>query len=45
MTVAIYQQTKNGMVRVGTFTVSKYSSSVRAISEAFHRKYPNGGAR
>jgi hypothetical protein len=39
-TVAIYQQTEDGMLRLGTFTPRKYYS-IRAISEQFCYKHPN----
>ncbi len=39
-TVAIYEKTGNGMLRLGTFTPRKYYS-VRSISEQFCDKHPN----
>jgi hypothetical protein len=39
MTVSIYQDTPNGRVYVGTFT-HRGRPSVRVISEAFKKKYP-----
>jgi len=40
-TVAIYQQTENGMLRLGTFTQPKGSGrSIREMSEAIYQKMP-----
>lgn len=39
-TVAVYQDTDAGRVRVGLFTYRGIGQSVYAISQAFHTKYP-----
>jgi hypothetical protein len=39
-TVAVYQDMRDGMYRIGLFTHRGIGSSVYAISQAFHAKYP-----
>ena len=43
MTVAIYQQLPDGMVRLGTFTVKGHPNA-RRIAMTFHKKYPKAWA-
>ena len=40
MTVAIYQNREDGMLRLGTFTVPG-RPNYRMVAAAFHRRYPN----
>lgn len=41
-TLAIYQMTQNGMLRLGTFTRPKgCGPSIREISDAIYKKFPN----
>ena len=39
-TVAIYQQTEDGLLQLGTFTPHKFYSA-RSIGEQFRARYPN----
>ena len=40
MTYAIYQDTKNGLLRLGTFS-PKNATSVREIARQFFARYPS----
>jgi hypothetical protein len=40
MTFAIYRDTPDGQLRIGTWT-HKGRGSVRELSEAFYKKYPH----